>query len=261
LLAFAGIAAVPALRADLADSRWYPDNFAGWNEIAQATRGLKHVAADNFMLGAQLAFARSDPHLPILDHPLNHKHGRALQLELWGQGTSAPPPQVEWLVIEDSAVALRDRLAYRQQLCQRLGDLPLAFTAEIDHGRKRFLVVDLMRRGTSCVQPALAWIDAPVAGAHVGRSFDVSGWAFKDGAGIARVDITLDGNVAAQARYGEPRPHVAVYWRNSNDPAHPDVGFTARLEGVPPGEYWLGLVLHGKDGSIERWPQQRVRIE
>lgn len=260
LLAFAGVAAVPALRATLADSRWYPDNFAGWDEIAQATRGLERVAADNFMLGAQLAFARSEPRLPILDHPLNHKHGRAVQLALWGQGTAAPPRDTGWLVIEDTAVALRDRLVHRQHLCQRLGDLPLAFTAEIDHGRKRFLVVDLVKRGARCVQPALAWIDAPAQGARVESGFDVAGWAFKDGAGIARVEVTLDGRVVAQARYGTPRPHVAVYWRNSQDPAHPDVGFAARIEGAPAGEHWLGLVLHGKDGSVERWPQQRIRI-
>lgn len=263
VLAYATVAATPTLRATLADSRWYPDNFAGWNEIAHATRGLEGVAADNFMLGAQLAFARGDPDLPILDHPLNRKHGRAVQLALWGQGEPAPPPQTRWLVIEDSAIPLRERLAYRQQLCKHLGDLPLAQTFEIDHGRKRFLLVDLLRRDAPCVQPVLAWIDTPAPGAHVLRNFDVAGWAFKEGAGIARVEITLNGNLVAQANYGTARPHVAVYWGSSTDPAHPNVGFQARVDAarLAAGEHWLGLVLHGKDGSVERWPEQRMRID
>jgi hypothetical protein len=262
LLAYAGVAATPVLRATLADSRWYPDNFAGWTEITRATPGLDAVAADNFMLGAQLAFARGEPDLPILDHPLNHKHGRAVQLASWGQGTAAPPASTQWRVLADSAGALRGRLAYRQDLCRRLGDLPLSQAFNVDHGRKRFLLVDLMRRSGRCVQPALAWIDAPQAGAAVPSVFDVAGWAFKDGDGIARVEITLDGEVVAQATYGAPRPHVAAYWKTSADPAHPDVGFDARVEAgrFAGGEHWLGVRLHGNDGSVEDWPAQRVRI-
>lgn len=260
-LAHAGIAAVPEWRARLADSRWYPDNFAGWHEIAEATRGLDGLAADNFMLGAQLAFARREAGLPILDHPLNRKHGRAVQLALWGQGGAVAAAR--WLVMEDSAVTLRERLAHYHALCERLGDLPIERVVEVDHGRKRFLVLDLARRADTCRTPALAWIDAPAAGAQVPRVFDVSGWAFKDGAGIARVEITLDGRVVAQADYGQPRPHVAEYWRTSRDPAHPGVGFDARIEAgaFAPGEHWLGLVLHGRDGSVEPWSEQRVHLE
>ena len=96
------------------------------------------------------------------------------------------------------------------------------------------------------------------------RAFsDVEGWAFKDGAGIARVEITLDGRVVAQAGYGQPRPHVAQFWRTSRDPAHPAVGFEARVDArtLAAGEHWLGLVLHGRDGSVEPWPEQPLRIE
>ena len=258
--AYSSAAAVPTWRASLADSRWYPDNFAGWHEIADAVRGRDDVAADNFMLGAQLAFARRDPALPILDHPLNRKHGRAVQLALWGQGNATT--MARWLVMEDGTVPLRDRLAHYQALCERFGDLPIDRVLDVDHGRKRFLLLDLARRGADCRAPALAWIDAPTAGAAVPRSFEVAGWAFKDGAGIARVDITLDGRVVAQARYGEPRPHVAAYWRTSRDPAHPNVGFHARVDadGFAPGEHWLGLALHGRDGSVEPWPEQRVLL-
>jgi 4-amino-4-deoxy-L-arabinose transferase-like glycosyltransferase len=268
VFAYLVLAATPSWRAALADSRWYPDNFAGWNEIAASLRAKtaksEIIAADNFMLGAQLAFAMQRPNLPILDHPLNHKHGRAAQLALWRQGGVAPPAQARWLVVEDSAVALRERLAYHASLCERLGALPLAEVLNVDHGRKRFLRIDLAARdATDCAQPALAWIDAPSIGATVARNFTVDGWAFKDGAGIARVDITLDGVVVAHATYGLTRPHVTDYWKISRDPAQPEVGFQAQVDAsaIAPGEHWLGLVLHGRDGSVEPWPEQRVRIE
>ena len=41
------------------------------------------------------------------------------------------------------------------------------------------------------------------------------------------------------------------------------VGFRATLDlqGSAPGTAWLGLVIHGRDGSVEAWPEQPVRIE
>jgi hypothetical protein len=110
----------------------------------------------------------------------------------------------------------------------------------------------------------MAWFDAPLPGARVGRGFDVSGWAFKDGVGIDRVEVTVDGEVVAQADYGRPRAYVAEFWKISTDRAHPDVGFEARVAlpaDIRPGVHWIGLVLHGKDGSREPWPRQRIIVE
>ena len=109
----------------------------------------------------------------------------------------------------------------------------------------------------------MAWIDAPVAGALVGdRRFDVQGWAFKDGVGIARIEVLLDGRVVAQADTGLDSPGTAAYWKISTDPDHPRVGFRARVDagGVAPGRHWLGLRLHGRDGSIEDWSEQPVDL-
>jgi hypothetical protein len=135
----------------------------------------------------------------------------------------------------------------------------------VDHGSQRFLLFALptRKRPGRCTTPAMAWFDAPAAGARVGRSFLVAGWAFKDGVGIARVEVTLDGRPLAQARYGGARAYVAPFWRISTDPAHPDVGFEARVT-LPEGSHgthWLGLALHGNDGSSEVWPQQRIVVD
>lgn len=266
--ALAAIASAPARQA-LAGSNAYPENFAGWAEIAapvrQALAGLPAdtpVVADNFMLGAQLGFALDGKRVAVLDHPLNHKHGRAPQLALWGL-VPAALPDAGLLAVEDSAVALKDRLTAYRQRCTRYGPLAEPQVVNVDHGRKRYLLYRLdAPRPAQCVLPALAWFDLPRPDARVGRVFDVSGWAFKDGAGIAAVDITLDGHVAVRAEYGQSLPHVATYWRISTDPAHPHVGFHARVEAgsLSPGRHWLGLVLHGQDGSVEPWPEQPIRI-
>ena len=42
-----------------------------------------------------------------------------------------------------------------------------------------------------------------------------------------------------------------------------DEGFRARIDvsGHPGGDAWLGLVVQGRDGSVEAWPEQRIRIQ
>lgn len=265
----ATISSAPARQA-LAIGNAYPENFAGWTEIASATRQALAslppdvpIVADNFMLGAQLSFALDGRRVDVLDHPLNRKHGRAAQLALWGlvPGTL---PSTGLLVVEDNAIALKDRLAAYHQRCARYGPLAEPQIVNVDHGRKRFLLYRLdAPRPTQCVSPALAWIDLPTPGAGVSGVFELFGWAFKDGGGIARVEVTLDGAVVAEADYGQSMPHVAAYWRISTDPAHPNVGFHARIDtrALAPGRHWLGLVLHGRDGSIEPWAEQPIRIE
>ena len=110
--------------------------------------------------------------------------------------------------------------------------------------------------------PAFAWIDTPASKAQVGRDFAVQGWAFKDGVGLQGVEVLLDGRVVGKADYGSSSPGTAAYWQLSNDPNHPMVGFSAQIEGatVAPGRHWLGLRLHGADGSVEDWSEQPIVI-
>lgn len=115
----------------------------------------------------------------------------------------------------------------------------------------------------------MGYIDAPGDGATVGRTFEVSGWAIKDGIGVEAVEVVLDGRVVARAEYGLPNPGVAGYWARvraggSTDPNHPDVGFRARVslpEATPKGRHWLGLRLRGRDGSVEEWgPEVPIEV-
>ena len=249
-----------------------PAHFAGWRQLDEAVEEkLRSMPADtvllagNFKLGAQLGHARNQPDIPVLAHPLNQKHGRAAQLANWGllhDAFDTARSGSTLLVANTGDVAPRELLAYYHQLCRQLGYLPPPRVLNIDHGRERFLLFALepSDAGGPCVTPALAYVDAPVPGAVTGAAFEVAGWAFKDGVGLDKVEVLLDGRVAAQARYGEAKPGIAAFWRISTDPNHPNVYFRARVEAVSPGVHWLGLRLHGADGSVEDWSEQRIIV-
>jgi hypothetical protein len=275
LLGYYAAVSVPSLRAQTAGAKWYPGNFAGWDPLARAVRELRatmpadtRIVADNFKVGAELGFALDDPDIAVLPHPLNRKHGRAPQLALWGlsaddRAVLGRHPLL--LVVGASEVEYKNLLAHYHDLCDRLGPLPAPRVVNVDHGSQRFLLFALPARAQpgACTTPAMAWFDAPAVGARVGRTFLVAGWAFKDGVGISRVEVTLDGRPLVDARYGVARPYVAPFWRISSDRAHPDVGFDVQVtlpEGSE-GTHWLGLVLYGKDGSREAWPQQRIVVD
>lgn len=310
------VAASPALRARFAATKAYPANFAGWDVLAREVAAQRarmpadtRLLADNFKIGAELGFALDDPRIPVLDHPLNHRHGRAPQLRLWGLDASAPDAVAVWrpgrahpvlLVVGATDVNGRDLLQRYHDLCDAVGSLPPPKVLNIDHGRQRFLLFALPAGGArspavaasastsstatlstdtsrpstgpsaadGCAAPGLASIDQPVEDARVGRSFEVRGWASREGTGLLGVEILLDGRPVARADYGQARPDVAAFWRQwsrrgSLDPQHPAVGFQARVDAgdLAPGTHWLGLRLHGRDGSVEDWSEQAVTIE
>lgn len=272
LLGYYVAVSVPAWRAQWAASKFYPYNFAGWNELADAVREERaklppdtRLLADNFKVGAELGFALGDPDIAVLDHPLNRKHGRAPQLRLWGLESGGSRSAPALLVVGSSDVQYKHLLQRYHWLCDAVGPLPApSRVVNVDHGSQRFLLFALPAGKVSspCTAPAMAWIDTPASGARVEGAVGIKGWAFKDGVGLDRVEILLDGRPLAAARYGLPAPGVATYWKISNDPNHPAVGFEAQIDAstLPVGTHWLGLRLHGRDGSVEDWPEQPVRI-
>ncbi|HEY4556525.1 MAG TPA: glycosyltransferase family 39 protein, partial [Lysobacter sp.] len=272
-LGYYAAVSVPELRARVAAEKWYPSNFAGWGVLADEVRAElarmpagTRVVADNFKAAAELGFALGDPSIPVLDHPINHKHGRAPQLRLWDLQT---PGREEWgtkpvlLVVSATAVPFKNLHARYRALCDMVGPLPPPRVLNVDHGRQRFLLFRLPAGGRDgpCTTPAMAWVDVPAAGARVGRAFEVRGWAFKDGVGLERVDVLLDGMPVGAATYGLPHEGPQRSWPDSTDPNHPAVGFRASVTvaaSVPGGRHWLGLRLHGADGSVEVWPETPV---
>jgi 4-amino-4-deoxy-L-arabinose transferase-like glycosyltransferase len=267
----------PTVRERAAASKWYPSNFAGWSELAREVGTLRarmpadtRIVADNFKIGSELGFALNDPRIAVLDHPLNHHHGRAPQLRLWQlhEGTrNLRNDAHRLLVVGATDVSYREQLQHYHDLCAMVGPLPPPTVLNIDRGRQRFLLFALPSQPVEgdCTAPAMAWIDVPSAGDAVAPRFALRGWAFKDGVGLSRIEVLIDGLPVAEAEYGIERPEVVGFWRKwrtggSTDPQQPGVGFAAQVDlgERTPNTYWLGLRLHGRDGSVEDWPEQAV---
>ncbi|TZF84198.1 ArnT family glycosyltransferase [Cognatilysobacter lacus] len=265
---------MPDVRARSAAEKWYPGNFAGWDEAADAVRDElramppgTRVVADNFKLGAELGFALDDPDIVVLDHPLNRKHGRAPQLHLWGldqdpRAMLAKGPVL--LAVGVSEVEFKNVHRRNLELCQRVGPLPAARVLNVDHGQQRIALFRLDRPSSgACTAPAIAWFDRPSIGEHVRDRIDVRGWAFRQGVGLSRVEATFDGRVVGEMRYGLPYPGLDKSWPGLVDPNAPRLGFAGSVDvrGVGAGRHWLGLRLHGRDGAVESWPEVPVVVE
>jgi 4-amino-4-deoxy-L-arabinose transferase-like glycosyltransferase len=276
MLGYYAAVSSPQLRERIAATKWYPQNFSGWNELADAVRRRQaqmpegtRVIADNFKVGAELGFALGDPAIPVLPHALNRAHGRAPQLALWGLELDRPgagdAPAL--LVVSPTDVKLSELLDHYQALCERFGALPAPEVVDTDGGARRFLLFALDGKAEEasapCVPPAIAYINAPLAEARVPAQFEASGWAIKDVVGVKRVSVTLDGRLVADAEYGlaDDWPQ-RFYGGRARDPAAPQVGFRARVDasGWAPGRYWLGLEVEGGDGSVERFAGQPIEL-
>lgn len=149
--AYLGMAAIPGGADALAKMKAFPQQFVGWREAAAQTRTLlaqprfadSTLVADNFMLAAELDFAL-DGTRPVytLDHPINAKHGRAPQLAIWqrdeaGLRTLGVGHPV-LLAVEPGARRERERAAWLDTLCSRVGDLAPVARLDSYEGRKRY---------------------------------------------------------------------------------------------------------------------------
>ncbi|MBB3343986.1 glycosyltransferase family 39 protein [Luteimonas sp. RC10] len=266
----------PQVRERATALKWYPSNFAGWDQLADAVREVRAdmpddtvLVADNFKIGAELGFALGDPDIRVLDHPINRHHGRAPQLQLWGlqlDDRAELGGRPALVVVGATDVKFSALLERYQQLCATLGSLPVTRVVNVDRGGQRFVLLRFDRDAApaaDCVTPVVAHIDAPAPGARVAGQVEVSGWAIKDVAGVESVVVTLDGAPVATAHYGLRNTFVGGFLQGrSHDPGQPDIAFTATLDlrDRPPGLYWLGLEIVGRDGSVERWAEQPLRV-
>ncbi|TCT21004.1 4-amino-4-deoxy-L-arabinose transferase-like glycosyltransferase [Thermomonas haemolytica] len=181
-LGYCLMAALPQGRAWAAAHGLYPANFSDWQTLAQqvqrrlqtAPPGTRLLAAD-FKLGAELGFALGDPDIPVLDHPLNRKHGRQAQLALWGVLLESPHALPRpWLLVASPAHAgFAGEGEYRDWLCAQLGGLPAAQVLSVDGGGKRFWLLLAPADGTplpACAAAVMAAQSPPAAADGRSRS-------------------------------------------------------------------------------------------
>ncbi|MBS0192983.1 MAG: glycosyltransferase family 39 protein [Proteobacteria bacterium] len=241
---------------------------AGVRERLAAMPADTAVVADDFGLAAKLSFALSDPsRVYSLDHRLDAKHGRALQLSLWHRDESTLPTlrtRPLLLVVDEDALHLEAREPWNRHLCDVLPGLRAGGEIVPAGTHRHFLLYrrDANASGT-CDYPALAFMRAPLPDATVSGAVEVSGWATRDGVGVARVDVLLDGRIAAQAHYGIEDVEVRSLWPRSDDPAQPNVGFAATvdLRGVAVGTHELALRIAGRDGRTRELERRTICVD
>lgn len=78
-----------------AGSRWRRRCARSWRRCRRAPGCWPRTCK----VGAELGFALGDPRIAVLDHPLNHAHGRAPQLRLWGLQADAAAADVPTLLV------------------------------------------------------------------------------------------------------------------------------------------------------------------
>lgn len=285
MAAYLAVAMRPGDAAGLAGGKAFPDNFTGWPQAAQEVRrhlgadGRTLVVADNFMLAAQLDFElASVPRVFALDHPLNRRHGRALQLGLWGLDEAGLRDRAAGrralVVVEESALSIGERPAWVRRLCTRFE--PLSFKGEIvlAGGRKRFLYFSGRVRAETapppasaldtarCDLPPHAYLIEPRPGSAIAGVTRVHGWAVEDNAGVAEVALMVNGERAASTTEFFRYPDVARFLPGSVDPSHPRVGFEITWDpaGLSPGTHDVALKVITRDGNERILENRQVRI-
>ena len=257
--------------SDYQPTLWLPDNLVGWRQIAERSDywlarepGLERLLADNFMLAAELRFELGRP-VPALSHPLNAKHGRATQLALWelDEAAARASARPALLAVEMTALPLGERPAWVRRLCELFGQSRVLEEVVLYGGRKRFLLLAVAepdRQG--CDLPAVWYIDEPAPRQAVTGDLVVTGWAFEDYLGVARVEIWHNESFAVAAEYGLSRPDVVPFFGAVVSPDHPRVGFSATLDtrGWPAGEHHLSLRVRERDGAVRRSQSRTVVV-
>lgn len=274
LLAWGGLAgiAMPSTRPGFAEALAPARSFtpgqplaaAVASELARLPPGTR-VVAEHFEIGARLVQAGLEAPLGVLDHPLNPRHGRALQLRLWQLDEAAwlgQPDPARLLVLDPGALPLKAWPDWTRALCARLPGLRGQGEVAVDGGARRYLMYVQQPGVSGCQLPPVAYLDQPRPDARLGRRFELSGWAFEDGQGVRAVEVLLAGRVVAQADYGLDYPGVRAQWPGSTDPNHPRVGLFAEVNvpGDLRGRLGLGLRLHLHDGRQVDQPLGAVRI-
>ncbi|MEM7708264.1 MAG: glycosyltransferase family 39 protein [Pseudomonadota bacterium] len=254
-----------------------PDNLIGWPQFAERLgelrrdRGVRRLLADNFMLAAELTYELGEP-IESLDHPLNHKHGRAVQLAIWGLDHREPISEPALVAVEVTALDLVERTRWVKALCEQLGSARIVDEIVLFGGRKRVLVWQTtpgveaaMASSAGCDQPAFWYIDAPTPDSrHIGV-VQVQGWALETSQGVRAVDLLLDGERVSTTEFGLPRPGVGEFFDATDAPDHPLTGFTGTIAITPEnaGRRQLQLQIHERDGGVRvsdpRWLELATR--
>ncbi len=262
-------------------NQFYPANFIGWDMAAKLS--AMHVPegailiTDNFKTAAELEvrdFTKNK--IYVLDDAINQKHGRAKQLAIWQLDQQALK-QTNWsvgrLLIEETATKPIDVLPRLYRICHQFARMEWIESVDVAQSRTRFSVFAVTPKLGSEKSHCRLSIQMDL---HPVRFFTTSsgssqiflkGWAFQDGGAIKSVQARVKYmNLTSNAKqfgpnqtlfYGEDFPGVMAQWPISNDPNHPNVGFSGELnleQGLEPQS--IELLITDQSGQTSKFERR-----
>lgn len=256
------------------------NKMAGWGELTEHVSALLQrpvfdggttIVTDNYYTGAQLELALDGRRAVYnIDTDKAIRDGRAVQYQLWKKnaaGLAEVAPGTILFITEDSTLTVPDKISTLQRACQHIGGLEFIEQLQLFGGEKSFSFYrgrTLSATGSptaTCPLPSLAWIDTPQAGEEVSDTLTISGWVFNEGLGVRSVQVLLDGQVAATADYGLPRPDVVEAMLAQDDPNAPNLGYSATLTPATSGAVELAIRVQGISGEIQEFGHRSIVIE
>ena len=289
-IGFAGaLAAVAGIGSQSLQSQLLPllgtgvlsEKMAGWKDfdaftgqILQAEFGdAPVVVTDNYYTGAQLQYAAVVPESYSLDTDKAVRDGRYRQLQVWrrtGEFARERSGEPLLFITEDSTLTIDQKHDLMASACELADSLEQVGQLTLFNGDKQFSYY----RGLSilplaaesempCPYPPRAWIDQPEPGASLSGTAVVSGWAYSEDLGVARVLLYLDGENIAQFDYGLPRPDVVEARELRTEPNQPNLGFQTSIDTseFAPGRHELAIRIIDSRGNATWYGLRSVLVE
>lgn len=293
ILLYLAAAAWP--QAPFADAlyRQVRHELVAWSQLAPPVAG--HLDADfdaaerarvvlvggHYRVAAALDFAlRPAAGVYVLDHRRNHKDGYAYQYVIWNLDEAslrrdrAGAPAL--IVVQDRRFWFNSHreVAWRAGLCAIFDDLRHLGDLELPAGSGYFLIYAGRVRGDgegmaevtagpgACAALPSAYVARPQRGDTVRGRVWVYGWAVDDAAGVAAVEVVVDGRSVGRADYGIPWPRVRELMPGSTDPNHPNVGYSLHWDSATtaPGAHRLAIRVRANDGTIRTYGTRTVFV-
>lgn len=256
------------------------EKMAGWRDFNVFTGQLLRddfrdrpvIITDNYYTAGQLEYSGVAPAAYTLDTDKAVRDGRYRQLELWrrtGEFAGERSGEPLLFITEDSTLNVLQKHELVARACGLADSLKQVNQLSLFDGDKQFsfyrghVATPAARTAGPCPYPPRAWIDQPAPGASLSGSAIVSGWAYNEDLGVARVLLYLDGEITGELDYGLPRPDVVAVRQPENEPNQPNLGFQTTFDTneFSPGRHELEILIIDGRGNATRYGRRTVLME
>lgn len=257
------------------------NKMAGWQPLTAHVQQLiadrvineqSLIVTDNYYTAAQISFALGTDQVFTTDTNKVERDGRSTQLRIWNKdiaGLQHHSGANAVFITEDSTLDILEKAVVMSTACGLFSQIELHDQLFLYGGEKIFSfyratglqAADSDTSAANCPMPTLAWLDAPLRDEGISGVYNVSGWAINV-AGIAAINVLLDGQTVASVRRTINRPDVVQRQDADDDPGSPLLGFAADIDTrqLRNGRYQLGLEIVSGHGERQLAGARHVSI-